>query len=1636
MANILSWLGNQAGKVEKQLNPFDNGATYSNPNPTPQPPNQQPDLGQRIFNQINPFDNGRTFKNALGNGQNQSVLQQAGAMGRGIIHPFSTFGSALAHVPQALYREVQNKPIYDIQKNVFGTTNQGNIAKQIIGDTATIGLTAAAPGISEGAGSLTAGFLPNAESKAIPGLLGLANSATDEGTARLLTNLATHTPITSSLPTRLVAGALANEGVNTGFNVAGQVASGQPINIKQAAKQGIGPTAIGIGSELTPALKSTVQDHATALKLDENGGINNLKDPYIKEYADYLKSMGQGNGVSITSDGRRISNNVRTAATKGKNMTNADWYNEAANQLKTGKADSAFMDYYKTMNDPAFQSLAQTADKSMGKSSIGDTVNIPQATKVTPKVTDTHLTKAQALVDAAQKNNPTFHANMQEIAKQLGLNYKEGPVKSAARIAEKAVKEDGGNFNNIKDAVRGTMHVPDLGNTKSVINAISNKYDISRIKALNSDTGYSDVKVNIKHPDGSIGEVILTTPEMAAAKKIAHTYYKEARNTTNAARLEELHNLQKQAYLPAQAATAKRLASSSDISRPSETALAGGKGLPEGNKNPLTTLPSDTSRTTLSSTSTKRMPGVVKGNRISQTIPENTSTVKTPRLANSSNPIKVSIPEVKQGDYAQARINPQLASNPIDFAAGQAIKSVKKLGLSTSEFGKMVENPSLAKTAAEKEAVARYNELTNRAHATSQALGGNTNYIKNYFHHEWDLSNPEDAAKFDAIAKQSGSVDPFNFNGINSQPRVFKSIKQGEAAGFKLANTDPVKEIQDYAKGNSYALRQQALAKGFTEADMGNAAKPHSFDMGNGNTLPLSDEGIKQIKGYSKTPEASSLEKGYKAINKGAKQTLLSASEFHPINISLLKAGPAEALAGHPLMAARGVYDTFRSQIGSKYSDRLQQSALKDGTVEAGARLGTPIKFGSDYANEGKLSLGKSGVGEHTIFEKSMPAMHIQLVKAAVKDLEKRNIPLDSPEAHALGTRINEIMGFVNNEVRNLDPRQQRALSNVALAPQFTRAKWATVKGALTEGGLAGKYARRAVIGNTLAVGGISAGLGAALNQKSDNWKDTALRALVHPSVSTPLKDGKGNTIELGLPSTYISELLGLGTNLTRNNNRLGIEAKPGNILGNLANYGRSRLAVIPSTALKVATNTDYAGKPLYDPQASAGVKTEQAATTVTGGLLPIGLQGLLQNNAVKSHLPGNVQDVLNANTPGTNPLIKSVASSFGLTPRTDKTVGKGLQTTQYFNARDDARNSLNANDKAAFDTINPASKNPVTQKYQTQPTVWDGQDKATLYLSHPNVLKATTTMNQKLAQQGQNVDPFFTQLNPKQQSIFLTYSTLNQQDPQKTAMVHDNPWITAFQSQRANFFSTLPASDPNKPKSPVAYPQASSAVSNLQNQYYKLSDPAQKAQFLNAHPEVANQFAAQDQYNRQIRAIKNLPQYDNYPTASPQIKQILDTFNSLPKNDGPKGGNATRNAWMQNHPAEAAAMNQYLTQTSLYNLQQSAQQAAFQNQGFDQKGLKAISGLGKYDISKTTDANGNTIYALAPGSGSNNSYGKKSGVKLAKYKNSYSPKIGTLKTPKFKVASVKAPHYRSTLAKAKIPNYGYKPPKVSRKLA
>lgn len=950
----------------------------------------------------------------------------------------------------------------------------------------------------------------------------------------------------------------------------------------------------------------------------------------------------------------------------------------------------------------------------------------------------------------------------------------------------------------------------------------------------------------------------------------------------------------------------------------------------------------------------------------------------------STNPTKVDIPTVEAGDYQKARSNVQLATSHVNVAAQQTLAAVKRLSKAEKkQFADFVEHPEEMgqKTSTNmREAVRRYRDLANRIHATSTALGGETPYRHNYYNHLVDLANPEVRDRYEAlIRKMANKKVPSDFVGVNTMPRVFPDVRALHDAGFNLKHEgNPAKQIREYVSSANRQLRRQALVKGFTEAESAipDAQKRRSFDLRTGEALQLSNQGIKEIRNFDKAPTRSLPIRGYRGLNRFLKRTLLSLSQFHTININALQAFPSLIgtpkdwlrLEGHPILATRGLVGSARALFDKKYSERVINGALDDGTIDDAARIGTPISYGSDFSVSGKLDVAKMAPGEKAVFERQLPVMHVAMVRGLLADFKRRGINLDSVEARKAGLAVNKTMGYVNQELENFDPRSQHFASDILLAPQFTRAKWELIRDAVTKGGKEGNLARRAVIGKYTAEAALILGLSYAFHQKSDDIKDMLLRALIHPSIPTPLKDSKGNTQEIGLPQNFVSEALGLGITLKREpNGHLGLDFNPENLLPNLENYGRSRLAVLPSTALKLRTNTSYGEKPLYDPNAPLGTKAEQAAATLTGDLLPIGGQGLMETKIVKDHLPGNVQDVLNANKPGVNPLEKSVASSFGATLRTDKTVGKGLQSTQYFNALDEAGKGLNHREKDAFDMYTGAKKNPVTGKYEIMPNVNDGRAKAAALLDNPKVIDKLIAMNKQLAGEGQKVDPLWTA--SKDQIIkYLQYQTMDPGGPQQRHWHNVNDsWYKDLSNQRDTFFNSLPKGDANKPNAPIQYPEPSADVQQLLDQYDKLTDSSKRAQFLKAHPEVTAQFQKSDAYYAKVaKALGQAPQ-KSYPEAPKEVQAFIDKYMAADK----AGRKAMRNANSKLY----RQMADYFDKVDIYNINRQGSLSALQGEpDYTSKELKSISGVSR-DIYQNPDGS----FSLVPAGwmlGLKNGYG------------------------------------------------------------
>lgn len=995
----------------------------------------------------------------------------------------------------------------------------------------------------------------------------------------------------------------------------------------------------------------------------------------------------------------------------------------------------------------------------------------------------------------------------------------------------------------------------------------------------------------------------------------------------------------------------------------------------------------------------------------------------------ASNPMAVDIPDVKPGDYRQARTQPQVVQSLIHNRTAQVLPAVNRLSHNDKmNFWKMVEDPALLKNAdspkAAGMAVQRWRDLADTVHAVNKSLGGKTKYVANYARHNWDLTNPEDLARFEELinSRRGKYHDPYNFGGVNRQARVFDSIAAGEAAGFKLKNPDnPTQDILDYSHAVITPLTKQALSKAFTEADATQSLKNRTFDLRNGETIPLSEKGLKEIQAYNPIGQANKAVQLYRKGNRGLKSTLLSLTLFHPVNINILQAFPTLIGRGRVPSAFVGLGRSGAALFNPRFSEKMHQTFLEDGknfsdnvsTVEAAAKMGTPIRKGSDFEASGSFMLGKKGVlgaFERAIFDRSIAAMQGTMVQAAHRDLLARGKTLNDPEAISLGLEINKIMGFINKEVENRMRHGNTVSSDFLLAPQFTRSKWSVLKDAFTKGGLHGSYARRAVIGKYAMEATIAIAAGYMVQQKTDNIRDILLRQLVHPSIPTPFKDSKGNNIEVGMPHNFVSEVTSLGSDLSRNKNgRVTVTARPQDVKDNLQNYARSRLAVIPSAGLKYYTNTNFGSQPIRDTTASNKTQAVQSFTNLVNDVLPIGVQGLTDVPAIRNHLPADVKSGLKVSSSGGDPVVRSLISSIGFTPKTDKTTGQGLDNKNYFDALNEATRGMNRQEKDAFDLYTGSKKNPVTGEYQIQPTVYDTTAKAEVLLQNPRVIGALKDMNQKLQDSGKSVDPLWTS-DTAHIIKYLQYETIDKNNTgQLTKWQEDNKsWYPEFASARSQYFDLLPPGDPNRPKLPIQPPQETPQLKQLFTQYGQISDSKERAKFLTDNPSLVKYFDDKSTYTNQLLSAQGLTPLKSYPKASPELQAYMTKYNASDK--------ATRKAIRNNDPKAYQDMIGFYDSIDLYTIGKESAVNRLQGEpDSNSKENKAISSLAR-DIYQGPDGSYNIVPAgwmngLTNGSGSSGytSFKSKYGGRSSKYGYVRSTKSGLMKPTDVSLASIRS---------------------------
>ena len=184
----------------------------------------------------------------------------------------------------------------------------------------------------------------------------------------------------------------------------------------------------------------------------------------------------------------------------------------------------------KTDNDAAFKVLSKETPKNQ----------IP-VSKVLDALGGNARAQFKELLKKGEETNPVMHAIADDVKARLGGTsvVKTGDIKSLNRSVKKVVGKDGGDARNVRDVVRASIavdHVDDLDHAIAAVHAAVKNAGGSIVTVTDRfrkpmATGYRDMNINVRMPNGIIGEVQVHLKSMLKAKDLGggHELYEQIR---------------------------------------------------------------------------------------------------------------------------------------------------------------------------------------------------------------------------------------------------------------------------------------------------------------------------------------------------------------------------------------------------------------------------------------------------------------------------------------------------------------------------------------------------------------------------------------------------------------------------------------------------------------------------------------------------------------------------------------------------------------------------------------------------------------------------------------------------------------------------------------------------------------------------------------------------------------------------------------------------------------------------------------------------------------------------------------------------------------------------------------------------
>lgn len=890
---------------------------------------------------------------------------------------------------------------------------------------------------------------------------------------------------------------------------------------------------------------------------------------------------------------------------------------------------------------------------------------------------------------------------------------------------------------------------------------------------------------------------------------------------------------------------------------------------------------------------------------------------------------------IEPGNHAEAAKRPGIVKNVLNIHENNTLKSLGELSPAdranyihyvqgTEDISK-ADNPALVQ-----KAVDAFQKGANTTHALDTNLaGGRTRFIQNFFPDYWDNENPANQEvlqhkaeqaieeelgpntwnsftaqeKAEALGEfhQNRTLDTGNYTGFHNQQRVFANRKEGLAAGFKPLSENPGDDIKRYFAGAKLNISNQALIRAARQADRNESDLRNPIPLPGGPTLETSDKGLKAFKQFARREASNPVAKVFRGTTRAVVKGIVTNPTIHGVNQEF-----------------NATFNTAFRMPGNKVTNAIKilanQARINPGDIENFYKEGN---FSPDYGKDqyGFIAKGLEKSGIDPKYAELSPRAMAGIEQTLRVAIWKRGKELTQSPA--------DITEAINKSLGGPDLLSDTS-SAVGIFGHYLKTNLNLLKDSGTE--LAHGRPSQAI--------GVVAGL-AAWEAGNEAWKkitgnpNASIRAPGFAATATQLVKGIGQAQRGQIPSILTSHTNPLITSgieeLTNRNLRNPIFGPQ----GQNNNLDGERLKVIAGNLLGPAQSV----------QSVAGQKTSPAEAA-TGYL-----SGLYTPHAKGYQAAPNIP-VLNAS---------------------NAKAGNGLdQQKQYFSALDNLQSSV-SNDKRARDIVNAyldRNKNAQGQTVQLSPG--EALAAAAGVASNPKALKA---IQQFKKSSDANHDPMWD-LSTSDLKQFLQFQATRKTDPEADVKkdlggnFNGGEGLNDFIKRRDAYYSTVNFNSSGKGSVPAPgtpqYPKFSADQQSHLDEYGKISDSSQKAQYINNHPDVVDAFNALAKYKNDVGVAQGGNAQKTSTGLSPEAEKAFNQYNQLPK------GTGARTNWIKENPKLWGQITGGLANTAIYNISKEGAKNLYQGEQPSQKLLKNVYNAGKYDVTKNSDG----TYSLGTVSG------------------------------------------------------------------